>query len=109
MRFTWREPVRPRAVLAALCLSLTVITMNVSLLNVGLPTLARPSDPGYGVLVSASRQAFVSGLHLAVWITSGVALGSAAAVWLALRPGPVPTPVITALVEPVADLPAGGN
>jgi EmrB/QacA subfamily drug resistance transporter len=35
------RPARPGAVLATLCMSLTVITMNTSLLNVGLPTLAR--------------------------------------------------------------------
>jgi EmrB/QacA subfamily drug resistance transporter len=33
--------VRPGAVLGALCASLVVITANISLLNVGLPTLAR--------------------------------------------------------------------
>ena len=32
---------RPRATLAALCVSLVVITANLSMLNVGLPTLAR--------------------------------------------------------------------
>lgn len=53
------------------------------------------SDAGYGLLVSASRQAFLSGLHLAVWITTGVALGSAVAVWVALRPtrAEVPAPL----------------
>jgi hypothetical protein len=57
------------------------------------------SDAGYGLLVSASRQAFMSGLHLAVWITTGVAIGSAAAVWVALRPTRTEVP---------APLPAAG-
>jgi EmrB/QacA subfamily drug resistance transporter len=36
-----RQPSRPGVVLATVCVSLTAITINTSLLNVGLPTLAR--------------------------------------------------------------------
>src|SRR5579864_2735348 len=59
---------RPELVLASMCVGLTVITINISLLNVGLPTLARQlgaSNTGLEWIVDGYARVFAGFLLVA--------------------------------------------